>query len=386
MPDGIGLGDRSEAIDYAAGCLNGWRATPGAIAWLRRSAASGKSRAKASKPRVARGPTSASKTRLRRLDSEAEVWQTDLRKLPIWITSGERPHRPWVVVVASVDDGTILGQQVYDRAPSSDDLWDALAKAMQSPSVGEPRRPESIEVGLDDRWGPLATHLDEVGVRSEAPERLELIDELVESLVEHVTGRPPVPGLLDMPGVKPEMVGRFFEAAAGYYRRAPWQSVGGAETVRIACDKFESGPWHAVIIGQMGMTLGIALYDDLSALLRIRDGNASDEQNARETVALSVTYGEQTEIAVADLEAAEKYGWEVAAPDAYPCPVRKERGLVMRPPLAWELHLLEATLRAVPDFVAEHDREADAPYVKVVGTGGGPLRLELSWVTEDPIV
>jgi tetratricopeptide (TPR) repeat protein len=385
MPDSVGRGDRNEAVDYAAGCLNGWRSTPGAIDWLRKTSAPAKPKSKAVRTRAARGPTAASKTRLRRLELEPDVWQADARVLPVWITSGDRPHRPWVVVVASLTDGTILGQEVCEQPPSPDVLWDILAKVMQSPAVGEPRRPEAIEVGADDRWPALAPHLEDVGVRCETPERLDLIDELIRQLVEHVTGRPPVPGLLEMPGVKPTMVGRFFEAAADYYRRAPWQKVGGAETIKIACDKFESGPWHAVIIGQMGMTLGIALYDDLGALRRIRDGNASDEQNARETVALSVTYGEQTEIAVADLEAAEEHGWEVAAPDAYPCPVRKERGLVMRPPLAWELNLLEATLRAVPDFVSGHDRDDESPFVREVATGGGRLRLELSWVTEEPV-
>lgn len=387
MPDSVGRGDRSEAVDYAAGCLNGWRATPGAIDWLRKTGApqKPKSKAKVPKARPARGPSSASKARLRRLAQEEEVWQADARILPVWITSGERPHRPWVVVVASLTDGTILGQEVCETPPSPDVLWDVLAKVMHSPAAGEARRPEAIEVGRDERWTSLAADLDDVDVRIESPEQLDLIDDLIRSLVEHVTGRPPVPGLLEMPGVKPEMVARFFEAAADYYRRAPWQRVGGAETVKIACDKFESGPWHAVIIGQMGMTLGIALYDDLAALLRIRDGNASDEQNARETVALSVTYGEQTEIAVADLESADEYAWEVAAPDAYPCAVRKERGLVMRPPLAWELHLLEATLRAVPEFVTKQDRDAKAPFVYESITGGGLLRLELSWEIDGPI-
>jgi hypothetical protein len=131
------------------------------------------------------------------------------------------------------------------------------------------------------------------------------------------------------------------------------------------------------------MTLGFALYEDLDALLRMRDGDASDEQNARETVALSVTYGDETEIPVPDLDAAESYGWEVAGPDAYPAPIRKERGLVMRPPLAWELQLLEGCLRALPAFIDHHDRDDPAPENFDVPTGAGGLTLTLSWVDED---
>jgi hypothetical protein len=41
----------------------------------------------------------------------------------------------------------------------------------------------------------------------------------------------------------------------------------------------------------------------------------------------------------------------VARPDAYPEVFHKERGLSLRPPLVWELELMEGCLRAVPDFV-----------------------------------
>ena len=57
----------------------------------------------------------------------------------------------------------------------------------------------------------------------------------------------------------------------------------------------------------------------------------------------------------------------------------------MRPPLAWEIHLLEATLRAVPEFVSRQDRDAKTPFVYESITGGGLLRLELSWEIDGPI-
>jgi hypothetical protein len=54
----------------------------------------------------------------------------------------------------------------------------------------------------------------------------------------------------------------------------------------------------------------------------------------------------------------------------------------MRPPLAWELRVLEATLRAIPGFIEHHDRDDTAPESFTVPTGTEPLRLELSWVSE----
>lgn len=65
-------------------------------------------------------------------------------------------------------------------------------------------------------------------------------------------------------------------------------------------------------------------------------------------MATSVTFGEKWTIPVADLDAARKYGWQVARPDTYPEIFHKERGLSLRPQLAWELELVEGCLRAVP--------------------------------------
>jgi hypothetical protein len=150
----------------------------------------------------------------------------------------------------------------------------------------------------------------------------------------------------------------------------------------VACDRFESGPWFAVVVGQMGMTRGLGLYESLHELRQMRDGDGSDEENARKTVALSVTFGDQTELPVADLDAAGRLGWEIASPEAYPTAIRKERGMMIRPPLAWELRLLEACLYALPAFIGGKDRDDVAAVDFDVPTQAGSLRLSISWTAE----
>ena len=100
-------------------------------------------------------------------------------------------------------------------------------------------------------------------------------------------------------------------------------------------------------------------------------------------MATTVTFGEEWDIPVADLEAAKKHGWLVARADAYPEVFHKERGLSLRPPLAWELELMEGCLRAVPDFVARHPQGDPAREEMTVPVASGELRLALSWVAED---
>ena len=83
---------------------------------------------------------------------------------------------------------------------------------------------------------------------------------------------------------------------------------------------------------------------------------------------------------MADLEAARQYGWKVARPDAYPSIFHKERGLSTRPPLAWELELMEGCLRAMPEFVDRRQAGRPTPEEMTVPVASGELKLTLSWV------
>ncbi len=260
-------------------------------------------------------------------------------------------------------------------------LWDLLAQAMSKPSMEKPHRPTRLEVRPDPSWAEIRPAVEEIGVEWAEADELEQIDFLLDDLAKHLTRDEP-PGLLDMPGMTPERVGGFYRAAAEFYRRAPWKTLGYEEAIEVRCDRFESGPWYAVIMGQSGLTIGVALYEDLDLLRKLWAGTLSDEQNARQTVALTVTFDPETQVPTADLLATREHGWEVAGPEAYPTPFRKERGMTMRAPLAWELELLEGCLRALPEFVTQHRPGDTAERAVTVLTSTGALDLVLSWVEE----
>jgi hypothetical protein len=197
-------------------------------------------------------------------------------------------------------------------------------------------------------------------------------------LARHLGGGSP-PGLLQMPGIKPEQVASFYRAAAGFYRRSPWRKLADETAIKVECDRFESGPWYAVVMGQSGVTFGLALYDDLKKLEKLWAGEMSDEDYAREMVTLSVTFDDETEILAADLDAGRSFGWEVAAPGAYPSIFRKELGLSLRPPLSWEMLLMEGCLRAIPAFVSRHRADDRTVHKMTVPVSSGDLKLVLSW-------
>ncbi len=380
QPPAYAPGSRSEAIIYTSTALAAWKATPGGLTWLQMQEKRPKARPPAAKAK-AKGPTDQIKEQLGKLPQEFDVWQADCRQLKNRVEVAGETLRPWVVLVTSRSNDLVLAHQLSVLEPAPDQLWDSLAAAMKKPARGTPHRPSALEFRSDGPAETLVPHLASLGIECEAIVELEHLDFVLDSLTEHMGGSGP-PGLLDMPGVGPLQVAGFYHAAASFYRRAPWRSLGYEEAIKIECGQFQSGPWYGVVMGQSGLTTGLALYEDMKVLRRLWTSDLSDEENARETIALTVTFDMETEIPAPDLEAARHHGWEVAGPEAHPTIFRKERGMSIRPPLAWELQLMEGCLRALPRFIGRHQPGDLTPHPMTVPTSTGTLDLVLSWIED----
>jgi hypothetical protein len=317
---------------------------------------------------------------LKRLPQTCNSWEADVRPLPFYVEEGGRRIRPWMLLIIDPAEGLVLGQELGAEPPPTERLWDKLAQVMERPMSGERHRPGQLYVGADPRWAPLRADLLDIGITLVMDAKLDRLTQAFERLAAHVCpGREP--GLLDTPGVTPELVRGFYDAAAHYYMQAPWKAVRFEVPLRIECKKFESGPWYAIVMGQSKLAYGLALYEDLDVLRKILRTQFSDQETARESVALVVIYGEESDIPIADLEAGRREGWPISAANAYPVAHRKERGMVMRQPLAWELELLEACLRAVPEFVTRHSPGDTQVETSTVRTAAGKLALTLQWTS-----
>ena len=381
QPTAYRPGDADDAILYVASQLGAWKSSSGALTWLRSKVKDPKKARRKARP--SSGASVTSKARLLRLPIESDSWQADYRQFTRRIeVAGERV-RPWMILVASKSRDLVLAHALTEELPTPETLWDLVAEAMENPPVGDPHRPSELVVRPASGWDSLAGPFDEIGVACELSEILEQIDFLFDDLTRHMENAEP-PGLLDMPGVTVEQVGKFYEAAARFYLRAPWRSLGFESVIKVECDRYESGPWYAVIMGQSGLTLGVALYEDLALLRKMWAGKLSDEEGAKRTVALTVTYDDDASMPEVDIESIDRHGFALAAPEAYPSAFRKDRGLSMRPPLSWELDLLSACLATLPGFVDRRDPSDTTREAVVVEVGSSPMELGLSWV-EEPV-
>ncbi|MCC6125258.1 MAG: hypothetical protein IT426_09870 [Pirellulales bacterium] len=303
-----------------------------------------------------------------------EIWQADIRPMPAWITGEGAPYRPWMSLVINRTGDLMLAHQMTPDRPDAELLWSTVAQAIRQPAIGEPHRPGAIEVNSAEHRDALLPRLDPLGVECMVLERLEHLDSAVEDMMRHLDGGGGPPSIVDSPGMKPAQVGGFYAAVAEYYRRKPWQRVPGDSIVKIECDKFQSGPWYAVVMGQSGVEQGLAIYEDLAALQRLISGRASEAEHARGMSGLSLMFCEAFEVSTRDIDAAEKHGWPLAGPEAYPLVIRVNPGPSVRAPLTWELELLEGCLRTIPDFLAE--KQSAEP----MNCTTDALALRLSWV------
>ena len=377
-PGSYSLGSESEAILYAGAALPGWKATPGAIEWLKGTAASRKRKAPKEK---AQGPLPLVKKRLEKLPKEFDVWQADAREFGRRVEEAGELVRPWMMIVGSLTSGAVLGQELAIEPPPPALLWDTIARTIQGPMMGSPHRPIELQVPPDPRWEELTPHFEEIGVKVVPTERLEQIDLLFEDLTQFL-GRDDPPSLMEATGLEPDRMADFYRAAAEFYREAPWRKLGYESAIRINCPSIKGGPWYAVVMGQSGMTFGVALYDDLKLLRRLWSNDASEEENAMQTVALSLTFDDESEVSEADLGDVKVHGFEVAGRRAYPTIFRKEKGMSIRPPLPWEVDLMEACLRSIPQFVAARRPDDPSKFEVAVPAGEGTREVTLAWVED----
>jgi hypothetical protein len=197
----------------------------------------------------------------------------------------------------------------------------------------------------------LRPHLEDLGIPLREIESLPWVDEVLDSITGPILDQDP-PGLMEMPRVTSSIVGNLFHAAADYYRKAPWRTIGDRYGIRVECPRFESGPWSAVVMVQAGWTLGPALYDRVDELRELWESSTDQERAVSRCItSLALTFERESDVHPKDAFSAAKYGWGVIDPEAFPAVYRKEAGSSIRHPLSWELILLEGCLRAIPAFV-----------------------------------
>lgn len=292
------------------------------------------------------------------LPQKNERWECAVRKARAWITPPDRrPYRPYIILTVS-RTGKVVGTDLVEDEPTLPQVVNALAKAMlyPAPGGGGKRRPTVVYVDDTTLVEPLASQLEQVGVRCEFRSVLREAEQALASVARFMGEEDSLPGLLKVPGVNPFMTRGLFEAAAFFYQKAPWRWIEDTRPIEIHYP-VDSRPRYAVVMGNGGQTYGLAIYDSKDVLHETYAGTPPDQLIGRHTWT-ALIFGEEVEMPFDDLDAIETYDWPVAGQYAYPLVF--QISLSGRParPSKSELLRMEAALLGIPVFVEEH-MEAD---------------------------
>lgn len=291
-----------------------------------------------------------------KLPQLAESWYVIIRQLRVWIAPpDEDPWRPYAVIVLNLETGMLQKAEVAPAPPESEQLLKILLEVMLKPprETGQkPHRPQHILVPEAALAAALAPELAGLGIKTGHEPHLEGVGELVQELENHLRGGPEHPGLLSVKGVTPELVGGLFAAAAEFYRAAPWVQLTDQHTLAIRVFP-EKQPRFVQVMGNGGVEYGLAMYKKWADVERVYSFADNPLEILPDSGGHSFFFDTINHLPFADLDALEKYGWEVADKRAYPAPLIYSRAGQVKRPSPADLRWYEAALRAIPRFVTE---------------------------------
>lgn len=365
VPDLAEPGSSEEAAHYLNTGAAAWWQTPGAITWLRKASAKKPKAAAVASGSV--GPVEESKQRLHELPQKyGVVYQAAVHQFAVWSTEGARHFRPWVIVMVDCNDRFIVTQEMLTERPSTHAVWDRIAQGLLEPFGGKPARPSEIQVYEHPVWDELRPHFEEVGIDIIYRKPVDEIDYILQQLQPVFATGLPEAGLLDAPGVTPELAGSYYAAAATFFRSAPWQFCSEERPIELRFSDEPDRVRYAVVSGQDGGSYGLMLHDDLQSVFDDWDGT----DYSPDAVSVNVQFGEVFEMTAADLDAVERHAWPIATPEAHPSILRADPELMYCPPTANDLKWVEACLRIIPEFAQRNFRERSASETLLVTPGG----------------
>ncbi|MBS1253010.1 MAG: hypothetical protein MAG451_02055 [Anaerolineales bacterium] len=318
-----------------------------------------------------------------------ETWEVAVRTLPTWVFDDDtEPYRPHGILVVNRGRSLVIFNDMIQRKPSVAEVRDALLKAMSHPTsgAGEPRRPAVVVVDDQALTEPLRFELNAFDIRCKAGSTPEVDAAWAELETYLAGGREPIPGLLDNPRVTPEQVGDLFEAAAEFYDVMPWEWMLDEDMIAVRYP-VPDGQWRfASVMGYAGMEFGLAVFEDISDYDIL--ATALPEDTIGMMAYRSLTFDDIMTMPFGDVEALERYGWDVAADDAYPIPAIFTKQEEVKRPGPEEIDWYTVALRAIVDFFYEYWPD-DVDYVPepvsttfVVPLGDEDVEVEVRYPAE----
>jgi tetratricopeptide (TPR) repeat protein len=306
-----------------------------------------------------------------------EVWQGGLVKLPAWIDNPDNPdgppYRPTGALWVSLRTG-LLHMALPDKGAVATPEFAvrALIEFGLKESKGLNGRPSVIEVRESQLEGALSDTLSALSTSVRVTEELPAVVDALRNLETAAGGGRRHAGMLENTGVTMEQLRAFADAAAIFFRAAPWQYLTNEDLIAVKAQQVPKGMRHVCVLGNGGQQFGLAFFESREAFERIY----GDGGNVLPRRAFGVTYGPIDDLPFADVDAWEDLGLPVVNAQAYPLAADLASDGTMRRLNVGELTAAEALLRALAQTT--EDELDSGSWRHVVGTFAGEVTLNLT--------
>lgn len=272
------------------------------------------------------------------------------RQVPAWVMDPE-PYRPELVLLMDPVTGLVVNLNTFK--PS--EPVEGLARWIADQAAGLPRHVEQRRLRIND--GELAPLLREklAGdwdvVVGPTPEAEEALASLTASL-----SAPPGAGGHFADGATPEVVGRFFAAAAPIFRAAPWRAATDAQVLAVDAPQFGYEGACLSIIGALGESLGLLVYASMEDYLSVlRTAIRGAAVNGLGVSTFAVNFDQATEVPRRLRQEAKRQGWSVER-GGFPTISHIDPDAVLRPLGDRDYAFAAALLGTLLRFIVEHGR------------------------------
>ncbi len=238
--------------------------------------------------------------------------------------------------------------------------------------------PQRLEVCDPELAEYLRHHLEGAGIEVRLTDRLPMLEAAVLEIADLVNSRAAgPPSLLHKQGMTIERVRAFADAAAAFYRAAPWRNLSDTDLIQIESPKPPRGMACLVVLGAGRSMYGLGLYPSQAAYDRFLRAGQAGEYGADITAGLAqVTFDPVEELPVADAVLWAEHQLPVAGDRAYPLVMKHVREGEFTRPSKRELAFLEGVLRALA--TTSEDEIDSGRWRKLTTTFDGPETMTLA--------
>lgn len=321
---------------------------------------------------------SKSLSRFKRLPRVDDVWQAAIVALPTWVDDvpGRDPYRPFAALCISTTRPAVHFADAQRAEPDGPGAATAILATLAEMGVSAKNtgyRPSVVHVRDPRVVADIAAALEGTDTTVELAERLPALDTFLREMAAEAFGDGN-PGAFDAPGVTPERLRAFADAAKRFYDAAPWRHLDDGDLIEVESPEVGKGLSLLGVMGSAGREFGLSFFNSEQEYRSIFVDATPEASFAGGAWGVWFNHGWDTP--PSDVLAWDEHQLPLASLHAYPVAAHIDPGGATERADAGHLAYFEGLLRAL---AASTEQDMDrGRWTQTVETFDGPADYTLA--------